>query len=328
MIMQNEWNGIGVFVEHMFEKPHPGSLEILGKARELGDKYGINVIAFLLTHKEYEWIKDLINYGADHVIYSINPLFEHFNSDVYFQGMTKLIRSFKPRYMLIPATRNGVDIASRLAIEFDTNLTAHVIMLDIDQSTKELISGVPGFGGNIVAVVRGVKGLPYMATVSVGAFESKFIENREGKIEKVDLDIDESKIRIKVVEKELKEIVDISRAEKILIAGMGCQEAYDKVKKLAEKLGLAFGVTRPLADIGLAPRSLQIGSTGVNLKSKVAIILGVSGAPHFVSGIRDVEKVISVNIDDEAPILDHSDVFVLADLEEVVDKIYEKLGGE
>lgn len=321
-----EWSGIGVFVEHFLEKPQEGSLEVLGKARELGDKYGEKVIAFLLAGEEYGWIKELINYGADKVVYAVNPLFSHYNSDVYVQGMYELINAKKPLYMLFSATRNGVDLAARLAIKFDTNLTSHAIMLDIDEEKKQLITGVPGFGGNIVAVVRGIKGIPHMATVSVGAFEKKFVEGREGEIEKIDVNIDESQIRIEVVEKELREIEDISRAEKIIVAGMGCQESFDKVKKLAEKLGVSLGVTRPLADIGLAPRSLQIGSTGVNLKSKVAVILGASGAPHFVSGIRNVEKVISVNIDDEAPILDHSDVFVLADLEEVVDKILEKLG--
>jgi electron transfer flavoprotein alpha subunit len=240
--------------------------------------------------------------------------------------MAQLIEKHKPLFMLYSATRNGVDLAARLAIKFDTNLTAHAIKLDIDKEKNQLITGVPGFGGNIVAVVRGISGKPHMATVSVGAFEKIYDENRTGDIEKVDVVLDESKIRLKVIQEEMREIADISRAEKILVAGMGCQDVYDKVKKLAEKLGLAFGVTRPLADIGLAPRSLQIGSTGVSLKGKLAIILGASGAPHFVSGVREVEKVISVNIDDEAPILDHSDVFILADLEEVVDKIYEEVG--
>ena len=99
-----DWGGIGVFVEHFMEKPHEGSLEVLGKARELGDKYGEEVIAFVLAGKEYGWIRDLVKYGADRVVYAINPIFSHYLSDAYTQGMAQLIRAKKPMYMLFSVT--------------------------------------------------------------------------------------------------------------------------------------------------------------------------------------------------------------------------------
>lgn len=60
-------------------------------------------------------------------------------------------------------------------------MSAHVIMVDIDERDRKLVTAVPGFGGNIVATVVCTSGKPEMATVSPGTYEAK-LSNKEATI--------------------------------------------------------------------------------------------------------------------------------------------------
>jgi electron transfer flavoprotein alpha subunit len=53
--------------------------------------------------------------------------------------------------------------------------------------------------------------------------------------------------------------------------------------------------------------------------------LGVSGAMHFTSGIKDSNTIISINTDDKAVIFDYSDYGIVGDVKEILPKLIEKL---
>ncbi|MEM3333798.1 MAG: FAD-binding protein, partial [Thermoplasmata archaeon] len=93
-------------------------------------------------------------------------------------------------------------------------------------------------------------------------------------------------------------------------------------------IGADIGVTRPIADRGLAPRDIQVGSTGVSLRSKLAIVLGSSGSEHFVSGIEKCEQVISIDIDRNSNIFNHSDYCIVNDIFKILPLIINKIEGE
>lgn len=324
--MSTDWRGFGVFIEQDEGVVEETSLEILSRARELADRHNMSVKAFILADSVEDIIKRVSEYGPDEIVYASSPVFRTYLSDAYSVAMYRLIERHRPRYILYPATRNSRDLAGRLAVMLRTCLLAHVISVDIDPATMRMIAEVPGFGGNIAAVCECLT-LPEMATVSPGIFRPV---PRPGSRPRL---VDETGLvgdvtsSIKKIRKVVEQRPDVSKAEKIVIAGMGCIKDLELVKRLAKAIGAEYAVTRPVADAGLAPRDLQVGSTGITLRSKLAIVLGASGAPHFVSGIRDCGKVVSVNIDPDAPIKEYSDVFVVGDLYEVVKKVLEKLGG-
>jgi electron transfer flavoprotein alpha subunit len=195
----------------------------------------------------------------------------------------------------------------------NTGLTAHAVRVEIEEGTNLLVCGVPGFGGSIVAMCKCPKSRPQMATVRPGILPvPKRNLERQGTIESVQVKLGE--VRTKVVERSVQEGMDIAKAEIVVIAGRGAAAQLDAVRKFADSIGGVVGVTRPLADKGLMPRDRQVGSTGYAVAPKLAIILGASGAAHFVSGIRDAKTVISVNKDPEAAIKDYADYFVVDDV--------------
>lgn len=122
-------------------------------------------------------------------------------------------------------------------------------MVDIDEKDRRLVTAVPGFGGNIVATVVCTGGKPEMATVSPGTYEAK-PSDREASVvmESVPEDLIKRR-RIDLVEKKTSPMPDLSRAEKVVVAGLGTGGDLELIKEFASLIGAAVGVTRPLADM-------------------------------------------------------------------------------
>ena len=315
---------IWVFIEQDYGEVEESSLGILSKARELGDKYGYLVSGVILGGKARDLAREVGLYGADRVIAVEHPLLETYNSDAYPMVLGELISGDNPNTILFSATRNGRDLAGRIAVKYGVGLLAHVISLDYEDG--DLVGRVPGFGGNIVAVVKCVDSRPQLATVTPGVFEARRFDIKP-RVEVFEPRIEESQLNILLEDRVKGEFKDISRSEKVVVAGMGTGGRLELAEELARMIGADIGVTRPLADIGVASRDIQIGSTGVSLKARLAIILGASGAPHFVSGIKDCGIVISINKDEAAPIRDYSDYMVIGDIFEVLPRLLERLRG-
>ncbi|MCF8885106.1 MAG: electron transfer flavoprotein subunit alpha/FixB family protein [Nitrososphaerota archaeon] len=323
--MSREYRGVWVYIERRGGEIVESSLEVLGKARELSDKYGDSVVGVLLGSSGLEKLAEtVIQHGADKIYLVEDPILSEYSTIPYSEALARLITMFKPNILLYPATRNGRDLAGRISAKLSLGLSANTVWLDVTNDGI-LLAGVPGFGGNIMAVTKCLS-KPQMATVRPGAFVKLSPDpNRRGSIEKIDVG-ELPKPRVNIIESVKIEVEDISKAEAIVIAGMGVRDNVELAKKLAEKLGWAFGATRPLSDEGLVPRDIFIGATGKTVRPKIALIVGVSGAAHFISGVAGAEKIISINIDPEAPIHTYSDYSVVGDAYKILPKILEKVG--
>lgn len=308
-----EFKGIMVYLEHSDRQLETVSLEILGKAQQLAEKLATNVTAVILGHNVGTLAEEAVQFGADHVLVADSPALAQYTTEAFCNVLGELVRNRKPEVLLLGATHDGRDLAGRLAVRLNTGLTAHAVQVEVEEGTSLLVCGVPGFGGNIVAMCKCPRSRPQMATVRPGILPvPERSPQRQGTIETVPVNVGE--VRTRVVERSVKEGVDITKAEIIVIAGRGAESHLDAVKKLADSVGAIIGVTRPLADKELMPREHQVGSTGYAVTPKVAIILGASGAAHFVSGIRGAKTVISVNKDPEALINTYADYCVVDDI--------------
>ena len=307
----SEFKGVWVYLEHSAGELERVSLEILGKAGELAGKLNTKVTGVILGDNVRKLADESIEFGADHVLLAESPQLSEYTTDAFSNVFAELVRARRPEILLFGATHNGRDLAGRLAVKLNTGLTAHAIRVEIEEATNLLICGVPGFGGSIVAMCKCPKSRPEMATIRPGILPLPARDpTRKGEIEDIHPSVGE--VRTKIVERTVKETFDITKAEVVVIAGRGAETHLDLVKQLADSIGGVVGVTRPLADKGLVSRDQQVGSTGSAVSPKLAIVLGASGAAHFVSGIRDARTVISVNKDPEAAINSYSD-FIVAD---------------
>lgn len=121
--------------------------------------------------------------------------------------------------------------------------------------------------------------------------------------------------------------VDLIHAKRIVTAGMGTadERLTAAVHELADLLEGSVGATRPVVDEGRLPKERLIGQTGRTVTPELYVALGVSGSPHHMAGVRKADRVVSINRDVRAPIFQLSDLGYVADLQEVLPALIEKI---
>lgn len=71
--------------------------------------------------------------------------------------------------------------------------------------------------------------------------------------------------------------------------------------------------------------SRLIGKSGLTVKPKLYLALGISGAPEHVEGITESELIIAINTDPAAPIFDIAKYGVEVDLFDLLDILLEQV---
>ncbi|MDO3377277.1 electron transfer flavoprotein subunit alpha/FixB family protein [Geoalkalibacter halelectricus] len=120
--------------------------------------------------------------------------------------------------------------------------------------------------------------------------------------------------------------VDVSEAEVIFSAGLGCDQAcFEQLLELCKLLNVSLGVTRPVYDLGWTGFERMVGQTGKTVAPRFYLALGISGSMHHFGGIKDSRRIISLNIDPKVPMFPNSDEGFVADLNAVMPLLLERV---
>jgi electron transfer flavoprotein alpha subunit len=116
----------------------------------------------------------------------------------------------------------------------------------------------------------------------------------------------------------------LDEAELILAGGAGVGD-WSAYHRLAAALGAAEGGSRVACDAGHLPRDRQVGASGTIVSPRCYLAFGISGAVQHLQGIAECRRVVAVNLDPHAPILDRADLAIVADADAVMQALLEKL---
>ncbi len=164
-VTPSEYKDVAVFIEVQGDRGAEVSWELLGKARELADKLGVRVLGFLLGTGVEPIAREAIAYGCDVVHKIDSPILKVYLPRVYGRALTHMCQQVKPEIVLIGATPLGRDLASVVATQLQTGLTADCTGLDIDPQSRLMMMTRPTFGGNIMATILCRNHKPQMSTV-------------------------------------------------------------------------------------------------------------------------------------------------------------------
>ncbi|MBQ3382383.1 MAG: electron transfer flavoprotein subunit alpha/FixB family protein [Bacteroidales bacterium] len=329
-------NNIIVYAETDSGKICDVSLELLTKARGLAERLGVDVEALLIGSNVEKLAPQLYEYGAKVVHLADDPCLEYFRTLPYAAITLRVFNTEKPQIALFGATTVGRDLAPRVSSALKSGLTADCTSLEIgdhdDAKTGKHYTDLlyqirPAFGGNIIATIVNPEHRPQMATVREGVMKKEPLSTPvAGKIKRVDVAtvLVDSDFAVEIIKREIEERkIDIKGAQIIVDGGygVGSKENFSLIFDLAKTLGAQVGASRAAVDAGFVENARQIGQTGVTVRPKLIICVGVSGAIQHTAGMDQSKIIIAINNDPQAPIHKIADYSIIGDLNEVVPKM-------
>jgi electron transfer flavoprotein alpha subunit len=324
-----DYRGVWVFIEVKDGSIVPVSLELLGAGRKLADKRGVELAGILIGENIKYLAGTVFEYGADIVYVYDQPIFKHYRTESYMKALLACCEEHKPEIILYGATSTGKDLASAIATDLPTGLTADTTELDVEADTGLLLASRPAFGGNIMATILCKKYRPQMATVRpkvMKALTRRF--GRSGKVIEKSIPLKEGDIRTKVLEivRETTKKVRIDEADIIVAGGkgLGSSEGFQLIHQLASTLGGAVGASRDVVEAGWIEHHHQVGQTGVTVTPKLYFAIGISGAIQHLVGMRNSGLIIAINKDPEAAIFQSCHYGIVGDAFEIVPILIEE----
>lgn len=228
--------------------------------------------------------------------------------------------------ILIPATFIGRILAPRIARRLHTGLVADVTDLQKEGDTVEMIR--PAFSGKIMAGILNMSDGPLMMTVRQNVFQYQSKTNMDTTVYREPNAL-KSSFGISMIETEEKKVsYDIRDSEVLISGGGGAKQIFHRLEDLSDLLGGNVSASRKMVDQGMATRAVQVGQSGKTVTPKLYMALGIDGAIQHVEGLKNVEHIISVNLNKNAPICALSDIVVQGDTSQFVEKLIERITRE
>ena len=308
------------------EQKNRMSAETLAAGQQLGAALSLPVsVAVIGTSDAAEFADKKL----DHIYTVDDPLLKAYTPDGYTAALEQLIRSKKPRFVLLPHTYQVRDFAPKLATRFDQVLVSDVVDFRATGDTVVMVRQL--FQGKLNADVKFGGEAPYFASLQAGAFRAENLIPAEApvSVEAVPVQLDAAKIRSRPEEpfREAQRAVDLSAAGIIVSVGRGIREKENipMVEELAKVMGAELAASRPICDNGWLPMERQVGSSGQTVAPKVYLAVGISGAIQHLVGMKGAKTIVAINKDANAPIFEVADYGIVGDLFEVVPALIEEV---
>ena len=319
-------NDIFILAEHLNGKLSDGSYEMVGLAKRLAGEIGGRAIAVLLG----SGIPSLAGMlGSDSVLYVDDPALADFNPEAYARVLSALVKEHNPRLLMIGSTSMGMDLAAGLSVTTGLPHIAYVNGLQAQGETLVVTSQI--YGGKIQAeAVPDGEACIVSCLAGVFAADAGRIEQATP-VESMASPVPLGDLRVKFVRliQPAGGDVDITQQPMLVSIGRGIggPENIELAQELADALGAAVSASRPVTDAGWLPKTRQVGKSGLTVKPKVYLALGISGAPEHLEGMRGAELIIAVNTDPQAPIFDVAHYGATCDMLDLMPSLTEKIRG-
>lgn len=291
--------------------------ELLAVGRRLADAANARLVSALPGTEPDKRAAEQIAHGADEVLLLSAPSLT--DTDCLLAGLERALETATPSVVLVGATRNGAEVAGRLAQRLRLAAASECTELELDANGALVVERLV-YGGRFVAR-QVLEAEPKIATVPVKRFEPLPRDGRRsGEVHELSVEVPPSRIELIELKERTRSEVDIGEAQIIIAAGRGVRSKDDIaiLEPLARALGAEIAASRPLVELQWFPSDRQVGLSGRTVKPRLYLACGVSGQIEHIAGMRSAETVVAINTDENAPIHREADYIVVGDLYEIV----------
>lgn len=312
-----------ILAEHLKGEIADITYEMLGIGRKLADELKVPLHSIVFG-KEAESIATHL--GVSDLVFVLNnPQMDVPSPDIASNVLKNLIEQKAYSLVLIGGTNVSTGIGPKLSFRSGLPFVNFCRNIWVKDGTVGFTSQL--FGGKILSDI-GLPGNRGIVSIYPGSFASNAGKSdKKPPIEMLGLPAEEAKVVFKqYIEPEAGD-VDITKQDILVSVGRGIANADNiaMAEELASMLGGAVCASRPVIDQGWLPLSRQVGKSGMTVKPKFYLSLGVSGAPEHVEGMKDSGLILAINTDPNAPIFSVAHYGICADLFDVIPPLIEKL---
>jgi electron transfer flavoprotein alpha subunit len=315
-------DAILVLAEHLRGEISEITYEMLGAGRELAKALNAPLYAVLLGSDLAPLAARLG--AADKVFLVENPQLNLASAGTAAALLKELMAQQQVGLVLVGGTNVSMGIGSVLSVRTGlpfVNFCKKVTWDGALTFTSQL------FGGKILADVKLPDGRGVIS-IYPGSFPAEAGKSEAAPTTvKLELPVAASTVLFKrYIEPEAGDI-DITKQNVLVAVGRGIQSQANVAlaEELAQALGGAVCASRPVIDQGWLPLSRQVGKSGMTVKPRLYLALGISGAPEHWEGMQGSQLIIAVNTDPKAPIFDGAHYGVCGDALELVPVLAEKI---
>ncbi len=275
---------------------------MLAAGRRLADGLKTKLSALVIGH-QVQKVADTLG-AADRLLCLDHPSLAEFNPEAFLHAAAGVLAEQTPRVAIFGHTATGTDIACGVADRLKVAVVVSCRTFSCDGDGPQYSSLI--CGGKIVA--EGPLPAPScVVTLMPGGYKAE--EGRVGKAPPIEMQavppgLDSVRTRFKQYIEPPAGDVDISKQPVLISVGRGIQNKDNLAlaEELAKVLGGVVCGSRPVIDQAWLPTTRLVGKSGKQVKPKVYLAMGISGAPEHMEGVSDTDIMIGINTDEKAPI--------------------------
>lgn len=308
------------------------TLEMLACARELARSVGWRVTCLILADNAKPF--QALPLAADKVVVVTDSSLGSPNPAAYARVLPHVLKDLSARLVIMGNTSMGIDLAGPLSYDLEAAAVSGCVGIRAEGDRIVVTSRL--CGGKLIAHIEPGSGL-VIVLLMPGSFHRELGMQDEVpplEVRPLPATLEPLPVRfLELIEPKMED-VDVRKIPVLVAAGRGVQskDNLPDLEALAKELGGALCATRPVVDQGWLPRTRQVGRSGMTVKPRLYLALGVSGAPEHTEGMKGSGLIMAVNKDPEAPIFDVAHFGATVDLLDLVpiltEKIREAKGGQ
>lgn len=321
---------VWVFIEHLHGMPVPVSWELLGEGKRLAKIYGTQLGALVIGNNVSHLASEAFVHGADKAYLLEDEKLEDYRTQPYAVAMEQAVKKYKPEVLLIGGTIRGRDLAGSAATFLRTGLIADCTGLDVDMETGTFLGTRPDYGGNLMSTIICPKQRPTMCSVRPRVMKAlPPTPGIEGELIRLEPTFATSDLNTKIMEFTPIEKVGVRLEDAQVIVsggrGLGSSKNFSLIEQLAEALHGQVGASRAAVRSGWIGVEHQVGQTGLTVRPRLYVAVGISGAIQHIVGIMNVDYIAAINRDPEAPIFKMADFGIVGDLFKIIPTLIDEL---